>query len=97
MAQHGGARPGGGKPKGSLAAHTMEAVELKKKLIAEYAANRAQIDKALIDKAKTGDVPAIKELYDRVWGKSSQPISGDTGNPLFPKPLLDALLNNNSN
>lgn len=37
---------------------------------------------ALVDKAMSGDVPAIKEINDRVDGKSVQPIAGDGENPL---------------
>lgn len=32
---------------------------------------------ALVKKAKEGDVPAIKELADRLDGKVTQPIGGD--------------------
>ena len=39
---------------------------------------------SLFDKAKTGDVPAIKEIADRLDGKSSQQLihSGDEDNPV---------------
>jgi hypothetical protein len=82
MAQHGGKREGAGKPRGALASHTVEAQELKKQLIAEYVKRRAKIDKALLDQAEQGNIPAIKELYDRVFGKSVQPIVGDKDNPI---------------
>lgn len=32
---------------------------------------------ALVNKAKEGDVPAIKEIADRLDGKVTQPIGGD--------------------
>lgn len=32
---------------------------------------------ALVDKAMTGDVPAIKEIADRLDGKSLQAVDGD--------------------
>lgn len=35
------------------------------------------IAEALLGKAATGDVQAIKEMADRLDGKSTQPISGD--------------------
>jgi ribosomal protein L17 len=37
------------------------------------------IAEALVDKAKTGDVPAIKEIADRVDGKAVQPLAGADG------------------
>jgi hypothetical protein len=37
---------------------------------------------ALIDKAIEGDVPALREVLDRVEGKVTQPIGGDENNPL---------------
>ena len=36
---------------------------------------------ALVKKAKEGDVPAIKELADRLDGKVTQPIGGDDDAP----------------
>jgi hypothetical protein len=41
------------------------------------------IAKALIDKAKEGDVSAIKEFGDRVDGKVVQGIEGPEGGPLI--------------
>ena len=40
------------------------------------------------------DVVLAKWYGDQLFGKAAQPISGDTDNPLFPQPLLDALFNN---
>lgn len=37
---------------------------------------------ALVAKAETGDVPAIKEIFDRVEGKAPQPLIGDDDKPL---------------
>jgi hypothetical protein len=37
---------------------------------------------ALVDKAMSGDVAAIKEVADRLDGKVPQAISGDEENPL---------------
>jgi ribosomal protein L17 len=36
---------------------------------------------ALIDKARGGDIAAIKEIFDRVEGKPTQPIAGDDDAP----------------
>ena len=61
----------GGRPK---AAHTLAAETAKAKLIEMYVANIVPINQALIDKALSGDVSAIRELHDRVYGKASQPV-----------------------
>ena len=37
---------------------------------------------ALVDKAMTGDVPAIKEVADRLDGKVPQGLEGDAENPI---------------
>jgi hypothetical protein len=43
----------------------------------------ARIALALVTKASEGDVPAIKEIADRLDGKVTQPISGDEdGGPI---------------
>lgn len=70
----GGKRKGAGKPKGYKAPHTLETQELKKKLIELFGKDAEKVYKALITKAKTGDIQAIRELLDRVWGKSPQQI-----------------------
>ena len=36
---------------------------------------------ALVSKASEGDVPAIKEIADRLDGKVTQPLSGDEDGP----------------
>jgi hypothetical protein len=37
---------------------------------------------ALVGRAAEGDVPAIKEIFDRVDGKAIQQISGPEGGPI---------------
>ena len=37
---------------------------------------------ALVAKAQQGDVPAIKEIADRLDGKVTQPIGGDSNAPI---------------
>ena len=73
MAGLGGYRPGAGRPK---APHTIAAEAAKKTLILKFVKEKGPIFEALISKAKTGDVAAIKELFERVWGKESQPFDG---------------------
>lgn len=69
----------GGRPKGTNA---ILAERGKRELIEAYLKNIKPINEALVNKAKSGDVAAIKELHDRVYGKSMQPISGDPENPV---------------
>ena len=66
----------GGRKKG-------EATILREKA-KDYLARRVEeeiepIANKLIEKAQTGDVPAIKELFDRAWGKPAQAITGADG------------------
>jgi thioredoxin-like negative regulator of GroEL len=73
----------GGRPKG-------EATILREKA-KDYLARRVEeeiepIADNLIEKAKTGDVPAIKELFDRAWGKSKE--TSDV-NVTMAKPIYD--------
>jgi hypothetical protein len=37
---------------------------------------------ALVDKAMSGDVPAIREVADRLEGKVAQPVTGRDGGPI---------------
>lgn len=62
----GGYRPGAGRP---IAQHTIQAEKLKAYLIEEVLKEHGPIIKALIDKAKTGDIQAIKEVLERSLGK----------------------------
>lgn len=70
-----------------------------KELIAEYKEGLAQalplISPVLIAKAASGDVPAIKELHDRIMGKAEQKTEVEIG--LKPTPILNGLQVNNSN
>ncbi len=44
--------------------------------------NLRQVAQALVDKALTGDVPAIREIGDRLDGKVPQGIVGEEGGPM---------------
>ena len=63
----------------------------RKQLIEEYKDALAEalpvINPVLIKKALTGNVPAIKEIHDRVMDKAKQPteISGKDGSPISLK------------
>lgn len=44
-----------------------------------------EVIRALVNQAKDGDVPAARELLDRIFGKATQAVevSGSEGAPLF--------------
>ncbi len=63
----------GGRPKGSKSPVTLKVEAAKEELIKAYIENIRPINEALIKKATEGDLAAIKELHDRVYGKSLQP------------------------
>lgn len=65
----------GGRPRGSLAAHTLEAQELRRYLIERVANDFETVVNVLVSKAKKGDIRAIKELLDRVLGKEKDAIN----------------------
>lgn len=66
----------GGRPKGSKAAHTINAEQGKALLVKMYLDNIRPINEALLKKAREGDMQAIKELHDRVYNKATQPLEG---------------------
>lgn len=66
----------GGRPKGFAAKNAEEG---KKLLIAMYLENIKPINEALLNKAREGDMQAIKELHDRVYGRPPQPLTGPQG------------------
>jgi len=82
MATRGGKRPGAGRPKDSKESQTLvkEAAILRLREI--VLAEIDPITQALVAKGKTGDVPAIKELFDRAFGKAPQAITGPEGGAL---------------
>jgi hypothetical protein len=61
----------GGRPK-------LEATKLREALIKEAEARAEPLAKVLMDKAMTGDVPAIKEMMDRAIGKALQQMDHTT-------------------
>lgn len=88
---NGGKREGAGRKK---ARHTIEKEEAKKILIAAYIAHIKPINDALIKKATEGDIQAIRELHDRVYGKATQAIelSGKDGGAIEFKDKTDVEL-----
>lgn len=78
----GGVRPGAGRPKGSKDPNTLvkerAMLVLREMVLAEI----EPIAQALIKKGKTGDVQAIRELFDRAFGKAPQAITDADGQSL---------------
>lgn len=67
----GGYRAGAGRKKGFAAKNAEEA----RKLLSEKLAQEIEpIAEVLIKQAKKGDTRAIKELFDRSWGKAPQAL-----------------------
>lgn len=90
MAGKGGYRPGAGRPK---AQHTIAKEKAKAALIEHFLKEQKPIFAALIKKAKKGDLQAIRELFERVWGRENQPLSGDLTHTFdVPEQLYKAIL-----
>ncbi len=64
----------GGRPKGTPTVVTIAREKAREYLSRRVEEEIAPIADNLIKKAKTGDVPAIKELFDRAWGKSKESV-----------------------
>lgn len=69
---HGGARKGAGKKPGQVGNHTLQAQETKALLIQMFQERAQPIFDKLLEKAEDGDIQAIKEIMDRVYGKAPQ-------------------------
>jgi hypothetical protein len=83
----GGLRPNAGRKKAN---HTIQAEALRAYWVAEYIKRKSEIVKATLDKAVTGDVPAIREANERAMGKVKETteLVGKDGKDLFPVPIL---------
>lgn len=90
----GGARPGAGRPKDSKDGQTLvkEAalLRIRERVLAEI----DPIMDALLKKARGADVQAIKEVFDRAFGKSPQSIDHTTKGKELPTPILGAVKDN---
>lgn len=74
--KHGGYRAGAGKPKGYRAPSTLKAMASREEFIKRVERDLEPIYNALYAKAvNESDIPAIKELLDRAWGKPAQAIN----------------------
>ena len=87
----------GGRPKGSKARHTLQASALRSYIVAQVALQKAPIVKALILKAKKGDILAIRELFDRAMGKAKEQVDITSGGKPLPIPILGNVSKNHRN
>ena len=70
----GGYRQNAGRKLGSAAKNAEEA----RRVLSEMVMREIEpIGEALIDRAKRGEVPAIRELFDRAFGKAPQSLYAD--------------------
>ena len=72
----------GGRPKGSLSKERAAALAYRQALLKEALKHKKKLSEVLVKKAIDGDIPAIKEIHDRLLGKAVQPISGDEDQPI---------------
>lgn len=68
----------GGRPKGSKAKSTLEAIVVKEMYVEAAKQYGRPILEALVEKALEGDVAAIKEFNDRALGKAPQTLDVTT-------------------
>lgn len=78
----GGARPGAGRKPG------LQAEAYRKALLDLVDVNRDGLAKALVEKGLIGDVPALKEINERVLGKVPMPIDSGDGEVSLPVLLV---------
>ena len=80
--EHGGIRPGAGRPKGSQASHTLKAQAFQERLIERVLEEQEPIIEALISQAKEGKIPALKEIFERVLGRVRPALGEETTLPI---------------
>ena len=69
--KRGGYRAGSGRKKGFAARNAEEARRLLSDMVMREI---TPIGEALVKKARTGDVAAVRELFDRAFGRPSQGV-----------------------
>lgn len=62
----------GGRPKGTRARHTIQAEEARRILMQKVFDEIGPLADILIAKARKGDMNAMKELFDRGFGRAAQ-------------------------
>jgi hypothetical protein len=81
----GGRRHGAGRKQGFAAKNAEEA----RRILSEMVMQEIEpIGKALIARAKNGDVVAVRELFDRAFGKAPQTAKIDLSEDKLPTPIL---------
>ena len=78
----GGSRANSGPKKGSHQRPAIEKEAFRKCLLAAVMKQKEALVEALINQALKGDVPALREVFDRGLGKVAQEITGEDGNPI---------------
>ena len=74
-----GRKKTGGKMKGSKHKETLKREALRDFLIQEVIKEKIPLTKALIEKGKLGEVQALKEIFDRVLGKTTESLDITSG------------------
>lgn len=83
----GGYKQNAGRKEGSSVKNAEEA----RRILSEMVMSEIKpICKALIAKAKKGDIPAARELFDRAFGKAPQTTKIDSDS-INPTPILSLL------
>ncbi len=81
----GGYRAGAGRKQGFAAKNAEKARQILSKMVMREI---EPIGEALISKAKKGDVSAVRELFDRAFGKSAQSVKIDPLEAVLPVPIM---------
>jgi hypothetical protein len=87
----GGVRKGAGRPVGSKDPNTLIREKALLRMRELVCAEIDPLTNALIKKGKEGDVSAIRELFDRAWGKAPQALTDAEGKNL--QLTFDAIFN----
>ena len=77
---HGGKREGSGRKKEK---RTLDKEKAREYIIEQVVKNIRPIIKVLIEKSKKGDLQAIKELFDRGFGRPAQSMELPPGSGSF--------------
>ena len=64
----------GGRPKSLTTLRREADKDAREKFLAFASTQVLPIGDALVEKAKTGDIQAVKEFFDRTWGKAPQSV-----------------------
>ncbi len=91
----GGKQPGAGRPKGSKDPLTIQRETLKKYILSRIIKEKKPVIDKLLERAKAGELDAIRELFDRALGKPSQDVGVDLtsfGKEILTIEQIDALL-----